>query len=204
MVQFGDKTWSSMLALCTHAAWDAYNYANRVESHKALFKPENPHSSFFFPPHSCSALWLWRKHTVFDGAAKAGSCGSRAFVIRDTPVKQTSWGNISKVGTRWNGSFFDRVVSVLSAVMCLCIHQHKSFCSLYINGITFQAPHVQLHSGTFLSCTFSRIKLDSPADGLIFNMFARQVVVDKKLAVQISLNIGPCFLMAVHQISHKI
>lgn len=129
MVQFGDKTWSSMLALCTHAAWDAYNYANHVESHKALFKPENPLFSFFFPPLSRSALWGCRENTQLWMAAKEGSCSRRAFVIRDTLGKQASWGNISKVGTGWNGMPFDRVRFVLSAAVCLCIHQHTSFCS---------------------------------------------------------------------------
>lgn len=37
---------------CTHAAPDAYIYANCVESHKALSKPETPHFSplFLLPP----------------------------------------------------------------------------------------------------------------------------------------------------------
>lgn len=60
-----------MLALCTRAAWDAYNYANHVESHKALFKPENPPPPTRLPPPYSllfSTLWLWRKPTVLDGS----------------------------------------------------------------------------------------------------------------------------------------
>lgn len=58
MVQFRDKTQSSMLALCTHAAQDAYIYVNCAESHKTLLKTGNPH---FSPPsssHSCSSLCI--------------------------------------------------------------------------------------------------------------------------------------------------
>lgn len=97
MVQFGDKNCSSMLALCTHAAGDAYNYANRVESHKALFEAEKPcsppryYSALFScvePPRSYSALIVCGENPQIWMAAKAGLCSRRAFVIRDAPGKR--------------------------------------------------------------------------------------------------------------------
>lgn len=100
MVQFGDKKWSSMLALCTHAAWDAYNYANAVESHKASFKPENPPPSLLLSP-----LQAAEETHSFGWQRRQCLCSGCAFVIRDVPGKTASWENISKVGTGWNGSF---------------------------------------------------------------------------------------------------
>lgn len=107
MVQFRDETWSSMLAPCTHTAWDAYNYANYAESLKALFGAENPYFS-----HPTSV-----RHTV------AVECGRLAFVIGNTPGEEAGWGNISKAGTGWNKKLSDRVLPVSS---CWCIHRHAS------------------------------------------------------------------------------
>lgn len=124
MVQFWDKNWSSMLALCTHAAWDAYNYANSVEGYKALFTPP-PHPSLAPPPPLFllfSALWL-RENPQFWKAVKAGLCSRRAFVIRHAPGKKASRGNISKVETGWNGSFLTALY-LLYQPPCVCIHQH--------------------------------------------------------------------------------
>lgn len=60
-----------MLALCIHAARDAYIYANCVESHKALSKPGTPH---FSPPFLLPLLFssLWRKAIVLDGGEVRG------------------------------------------------------------------------------------------------------------------------------------
>lgn len=131
MVQFGDKNCSSMLALCTHAVGDAYNYANRVESHKALFEAEKPCS----PPRYYSALFscvepppllfcthcLWRKPTDLDGS-EGGLVQQACICNKRRTGKEASRGNISKVRAGWNGSFLTELNP--SAAVCLCIHQH--------------------------------------------------------------------------------
>lgn len=60
-----------MLALCIHAARDAYIYANCVESHKALSKPGTPRFSLpFLLPILFSSLW--RNAIVKDGGKVRG------------------------------------------------------------------------------------------------------------------------------------
>lgn len=138
MVQFGDKNCSSMLALCTHAAWDAYNYANRVESHKALLKPESPHSPSFPPPHSWSLLFGCGENQQFWMAAKAGSFSRHPFVIRDTSGKEVSWGNILKVGVWWNGNPCQRI--------CPISHCMSMYSSAYSGRFSLSAGWSQMAS----------------------------------------------------------
>lgn len=83
------------------------------------------------PPHSCSPLFGCGEIPQFWMAAKEGWCSRRAFVIRDAPGKEASWGNISKVGAGWNGSF----------LRCICSSSHcvSMYSSTYrVVGQAFQ------------------------------------------------------------------
>lgn len=106
--------------------------------------------SLFSAAHVCSALCDCGENQQCWMATKAGLCSRCAFVIRDTPGKEASWGNILQARMGWNWRFLTEFY-LFHQLPSVSLHQHARFLhtycsSLVINSVSFEAPHIQLQS----------------------------------------------------------
>ncbi len=99
--------WCSLEIRTDHPCWHSVLTLHEMHTiMQIVLKAIKPCSSLRTPPppHSCTPLFGCGENPQFWMAAKAGLCSRRAFVIRDAPGTEASWGNISKVGAGWNES----------------------------------------------------------------------------------------------------